>query len=300
MPTPKQPKSPLGTSESQATIVPLEDDGKLADERSLGPCAPEVVAAGPALEALMQLCHEGTPLTALRTVSRSFCSASERVGRTGNLPKWPLVLMITTDDFVSKHRPVEPEFVIDFERGEAAICSYTVYRDTQEHQEQKEKVEVPCALAADFVRKLGRLHHGHGAESQLWALPKLQRRATLNLNMTPEEYAWSSMQVAMQCDPRASKRLVLLDAREKVILKHTFLDPDFVLPQPGRGVFRKVDKKGIHCDRVHRWLLRQLRDLCGNPNVIVDNCRFTLQPSVPIGLPVACGGFASLPDIFVD
>ncbi|CAE7680450.1 unnamed protein product [Symbiodinium sp. CCMP2592] len=260
----------------------------------------EVVTAGPALEALMQLCHEGASLMALRTASRSFCGAAERVGRTGNLPRWPLVLMITVDEFVSKHRPSEPEFVIEFERGETASCNYTIHRCTQEDQSQKERVQVPHAQVVDFVRKLGRIRHGLGVENRLWALPKLQRRATLNLNMTPEEYAWSSMQVAMQCDPRASKRLVVLDAQKKVMLKHTFLDPDYVLPQPGRGVFRKIDSKGIHCDRVHRCLLRQIRDLCGNPNAIVDSCSFALNPALPIGLPLACGGFQSLPDIFAD
>ena len=76
----------------------------------------------PLRQALMQLCHEGACLMALRTASRSFCGAAERrgasgpekalalfaflcrVGRTGNLPRWPLVLMITVDEFVSKHR----------------------------------------------------------------------------------------------------------------------------------------------------------------------------------------------------
>ncbi|CAE7694237.1 ALKBH8 [Symbiodinium sp. CCMP2456] len=250
----------------------------------------EVMTAGPALEALMQLCHEGASLMALRTASRSFCGAAERVGRTGNLPRWPLVLMITVDEFVSKHRPSEPEFVIEFERGETASCTYTIHRCTQEDQSQKERVQVPHAQVVEFIRKLGRLRHGLGMENRLWALPKLQRRATLNLNMTPEEYAWSSMQVAMQCDPRASKRLVVLDAQKKVMLKHTFLDPDYVLPQPGRGVFRKIDSKGIHCDRVHRCLLRQIRDLCGNPNAIVDSCSFALNPPC-LGLPLACGGF---------
>ncbi|CAE7353096.1 unnamed protein product [Symbiodinium natans] len=256
----------------------------------------------------MQLCHEGAPMMALRTVSRSFCSALERVGRMGGMPKWPLVVMITADDFVSKHRPVEPEFVIEFERGEMATCSYTVYGNSLDtRQNAKYIFSLKSRGGACGARgsnatsgKLGRIRHGLGVESRLWALPKLQRRATLNLNMTPEEYAWSSMQVAMQCDPRASKRLVLLDAQEKVVLKHTFLDPDYVLPQPGRGVFRKVDNKGIHCDRVHRSLLRQVRDLCGNPNAIVDSCSFALSPSVPIGLPVACGGFEPLPDIFID
>mmetsp|Transcript_12119 Transcript_12119/g.22851 ORF Transcript_12119/g.22851 Transcript_12119/m.22851 type:complete len:273 (+) Transcript_12119:116-934(+) len=264
---------------------------------------PELLDAGPALEALMQLCHDGAPLTALRTVNRNMCSVAERVGRSRSIPKLPLVLMVTADDFVHQHRPEEPEFVVEFLPCGTSTCTYTV-RQGEEEDEQR-KVNVPAPLSADLLRKLGRLQHQHGCESHLWAFPKLQRRATLNLHMTPEEYAWSSMQVAMQCDPRASRRLLLLDAEEKVILKHTFLDPDFVLPPPGRGAFRLLDQKGIPADQTHRWLLHQLRDLCGSPNVIVDSCRFVLQPAAPVGLPVglpAAGWGCSLLDanIFAD
>lgn len=122
------------------------------------------------------------------------------------------------------------------------------------------------------------MHRTYGEACTLWTLPKLRRRATLRQEMTVQEYQWSSMQVAMQCDPRASREMLLEDARRQVVLRHVFLDQDYVLPNPAikTGAARTrhpvLDTFG---DVSHRWVLRQLRKLRdaqrGSP-AIVDDC----------------------------
>ena len=55
--------------------------GPVLEVRRGGAALP--VAFQPLRQALMQLCHEGASLMALRTASRSFCGAAERRGPWG-------------------------------------------------------------------------------------------------------------------------------------------------------------------------------------------------------------------------
>ncbi|CAK9049799.1 unnamed protein product [Durusdinium trenchii] len=220
------------------------------------------IMVGPMLEAVLSACHSST-FGALRAASTHQRTLADQLERS-EMPKWPLLLLITFDSFVTRHRQdMHPEFVLEFD------CSSSCRAFSGANAEDGARIEVPQTTAEDFVRRLGSMHRALGRESLLWGLPKLRRRATLHCEMTKE--------VAMQCDPRASRQMVLVDADKQVVFCHTFLDPDYPMPTPGRGAqgaFRKVNEKGVARDLHHCWLLRRLRKLRGHSNIMDERFNF--------------------------
>jgi len=222
------------------------------------------MAVGPVLEAVLQACHLSSFAALRGASSHSHCLADR--SRRVKFPKWPLKLTIGCDEFVQRHRNISPEFAVHFD-----IQSCRAFAG-------EEEMSLPQQIVEVLISQLGSMHRAFGDICKLWALPKLRRRATMRYEMTKEEYEWSSMQVAMQCDPRASRQLLLVDADQEVFLRHTFLDHEYLLPGPGMattGAFRKLDGKGLPCDEPHRWVLCRLREVLekqrGRPTP-VDDC----------------------------
>ncbi|CAJ1433773.1 unnamed protein product, partial [Effrenium voratum] len=60
------------------------------------------ITTGPAFEALLDACHLSA-FAALRVCSSSCLAAADRQDRTKLIPKWPLVMVITSDAFVRRH-----------------------------------------------------------------------------------------------------------------------------------------------------------------------------------------------------
>lgn len=229
------------------------------------------IVAGPVLEAVLHACPPSS-FAAVRGASLQTRLEADQLNQMS--PRWPLRLLIRSDHFVRRHEEMPPEFVLHFNVGSCrAFASSMGSKGNQD-----EEIHLPRDLAEEFIRKLGSMHRTYGEACTLWTLPKLRRRATLRQEMTVQEYQWSSMQVAMQCDPRASREMLLEDARRQVVLRHVFLDQDYVLPNPAikTGAARTrhpvLDTFG---DVSHRWVLRQLRKLRdaqrGSP-AIVDDC----------------------------
>lgn len=236
------------------------------------------IVAGPVLEAVLHACPHSS-FAAVRGACLQTRLVADQLNHQRS-PRWPLRLLIRWDNFVRRHEEIPPEFILQFDVGRcrAFASSMGSKGKREKFVEDLEEVHLPRELVEEFIRKLGSMHRTFGETCKLWTFPKLRRRATMREDMTVQEYQWCSMQVAMQCDPRASREMLLQDALGEVVLRHVFLDQDCFLPHPAirTGATRTrhpvLDTFG---DVSHRWFLRQLRKLRdaqrGSPAILDDS-----------------------------